>query len=184
MKYFYLIITSCILISCNWQQRRYQKKVQKTIEEWTNKQVSLPHNVSTYIFDKKVNCDSILHNKIKILVYTDSVGCTACKLNLYDWKLKIDSLRNNLKLSFLFFVHAQYSEEFSNKLRGESFNHPIFFDNDNVIEKLNHFPKDYRLQTFLLDSNNRVILIGNPLGNIPMWNLYKQEIDTRTENSK
>ena len=124
---------------------------------------------------------NILDKKVKILVYTDSVGCTACKLNLYDWKLRIDSLHDNPDLSFIFFVHAQHTNQFSNRLRGEAFNYPIFFDEKNIIEKLNHFPKDYRLQTFLLDSNNHVVLIGNPLGNESMWNLYKEEIKKLTK---
>ena len=180
MKSYYIIIC-CILFSCNWNQKKYKKYAQKTIVEWTGKQITLPRDSDTYIFDKKVTCDSILDKKVKILVYTDSVGCTACKLNLYDWKLRIDSLDDNPDLSFIFFVHAQHTNQFSNRLRGEAFNYPIFFDEKNIIEKLNHFPKDYRLQTFLLDSNNHVVLIGNPLGNESMWNLYKEEIKKLTK---
>ena len=44
------------------------------------------------------------------------------------------------------------------------------------MEKLNYFPKLPNCQTFLLDSQNRVILIGNPIDNPLMWELYKNEM--------
>lgn len=30
--------------------------------------------------------------------------------------------------------------------------------------------------TFLLDRQNRVVLVGNPIGNERLWELYKKEI--------
>lgn len=56
------------------------------------------------------------------------------------------------------------------------FEHPIFYDTLNKMEKLNHFPKNNTFRTFLLDKNNHVILVGNPIGNKTLWNLYKQII--------
>ena len=38
------------------------------------------------------------------------------------------------------------------------------------------FSKEPRFQTFLLNQNNEVILIGNPIDNKYLWNLYKQTI--------
>ena len=35
---------------------------------------------------------------------------------------------------------------------------------------------DTRLHSFLLDKDNRVVLTGNPIGNEPLWELYKEQI--------
>jgi len=43
-------------------------------------------------------------------------------------------------------------------------------------------PTDIRFHVFLLDKNNRVTLIGSPLHNESLWNLYKQTIDTLLAN--
>lgn len=46
------------------------------------------------------------------------------------------------------------------------FNYPVFLDTLGEFEKLNpHLPKNKALHTFLLDENNNVILVGDPLLN-------------------
>ena len=57
-----------------------------------------------------------------------------------------------------------------------SFNYPLFYDYKNKVGELNMFSKEPRFQTFLLNQNNEVILIGNPIDNKYLWNLYKQTI--------
>ena len=44
-------------------------------------------------------------------------------------------------------------------------NHPIYIDSTNVFEKKNtHIPlNDSKFQVFLLDKNNNVLFVGNPL---------------------
>ena len=46
------------------------------------------------------------------------------------------------------------------------FDYPILLDTLGEFEKLNpHLPKNGTFHTFLLDENNNVILVGNPLRN-------------------
>ncbi len=40
----------------------------------------------------------------------------------------------------------------------------------------NRIPTDRRFHTFLLDKENRVVLVGSPIGNPKMWELYKSTI--------
>jgi hypothetical protein len=37
------------------------------------------------------------------------------------------------------------------------------------------------LQTFLLDSGNHPLIVGNPIGNTQLWNLYEKEIARLTD---
>ena len=46
----------------------------------------------------------------------------------------------------------------------------------NEINRLNHFPNKIEYQCFLLDSNNKVLMIGNPTLNQKIWELYKEVI--------
>ena len=48
-------------------------------------------------------------------------------------------------------------------LRVERFKHPICIDEGDYLNKLNHFPTDMAFQTFLLNSDNKVLAIGNPI---------------------
>jgi hypothetical protein len=48
--------------------------------------------------------------------------------------------------------------------------------NDELNNKLNHFPNNPTFQCFLLDKNNKVLAIGNPANNTKIWELYKKII--------
>lgn len=56
------------------------------------------------------------------------------------------------------------------------FNYPIFYDKTNDMNKINNFPTSSLLQCFLIDQNNHIILIGNPIRNDNIWDLYKKAI--------
>jgi len=64
-------------------------------------------------------------------------------------------------------------------LNTQQFDYPVFIDLKGEINKLNGFPRQELYQCFLLDDNNKVLSIGNPLYNRGIWDLYKKII---TEN--
>ena len=56
----------------------------------------------------------------------------------------------------------------------------VFYDIDGSFERLNpHLPKNERFHTFLLDEHNKVILVGSPVDNTRLKNLYFSEIKKR-----
>jgi len=61
-------------------------------------------------------------------------------------------------------------------LNREDFTYPVFIDETNSIDSLNHFPQQPEFQCFLLDGDNKVVAIGNPASNSRIWELYKEII--------
>jgi hypothetical protein len=62
-------------------------------------------------------------------------------------------------------------------LKLNEFNYPAFIDEKDEINSLNQFPSGNRqFQCFLLDKENRVEIIGNPILNPQIEKLYKQKI--------
>lgn len=54
---------------------------------------------------------------------------------------------------------------------------PVYIDTLGIFQKNNpHLPKNPRLHTFLLDANNHVILVGNPLYNTKIKEMYDRVI--------
>ena len=80
----------------------------------------------------------------------------------------------NPNVAFLFVVHVKDYTIVDVLKKRNKFTYPIFYDYKNKIGKLNDFPKAPRFQTFLLNKNNKVILLGNPIGSHRMWELYKK----------
>lgn len=57
------------------------------------------------------------------------------------------------------------------------FKYTVFFDTNNSFEQLNpQLPNDELFHTFLINSENKPILIGSPTHNEKLNNLYLQEI--------
>lgn len=69
-------------------------------------------------------------------------------------------------------------------LENSYFNHPVCIDEDDAFNRLNHFPSDMSFQTFLLDKDNKVVVIGNPIHNLKLGELYMQIIQGEEKKQK
>ncbi|MDR2410159.1 MAG: hypothetical protein LBE13_18905, partial [Bacteroidales bacterium] len=77
-------------------------------------------------------------------------------------------MKNKL-LVFLFVIHSPNYADLGYELL--YFDYPIIYDKHNSFDKLNHFPPlPYR--TFLLDKDNKVILVGSPINNPKLLEIY------------
>ena len=56
--------------------------------------------------------------------------------------------------------------------RRDAFIYPVCFDEMDDFNRLNHFPGEMTFQTFLLDKDNKVVAIGNPVHNPKLKELY------------
>ena len=54
-------------------------------------------------------------------------------------------------------------KEIISTLRLEKFNVPVFIDYRRKFDELNRLPENQLFRTFLLDENNKIRLIGNPI---------------------
>ena len=176
-----LIITALIVIcfsSCIKNKRR--DHAVKIVAEWKGKEIKFPKGLSCTSMGRDTTCVDLLSDNYKILLYVDSVGCTSCRLNLYQWKRLInesDSIFTG-KPEFVFFFQPKKRDEKELQIifRNNGFSHPVFIDKENEIMKLNNFPSNREYQCFLLDKENKVILIGNPSIVSGIWILYKRAI--------
>ena len=63
--------------------------------------------------DRDTLCISPNSTPYKILVYTDSIGCTSCKLHLYKWNAIIKEVNDEMAgfVNFQFYFHPKNIEE-------------------------------------------------------------------------
>jgi hypothetical protein len=173
----YAFVFIC-LVSCKSNKKidNNSKEVEILMREWTGKSIQIPDIQPTVIISK----DSVRHavttdNKYKILLYVDSTGCTKCKLQLHIWKRYMEEI--NSKADFMFYFHPKTNkEELYLLFSSEEFIQSVYIDNNDSINKLNRFPDNPMFQCFLLDKDNKVTAIGNPVHNLKIWELYKKII--------
>ena len=88
---------------------------------------------------------------------------------------EVDSLSGG-NVPFVFFFQTKDVRELRYTLRRDSFLHPVCIDTEDSFYKLNRFPGEMMFQAFLVDSENRVKVIGNPIHNLSIKDLYLKEI--------
>ncbi len=167
----YILSLLFLLAAC-----RENKKEQfaRLVQEWQGKEIVFPQDmVFTRFVTDTVDYD-IPQSEHKILIYVDSVGCTSCKLQLHKWKELIeytDSITNG-SIPYLFFFQSKDDKELRYLLKQDNFDRPVCIDYANLLDNSNKFPTDMTFQTFLLDRDNKVIAIGNPVHNLAVKDLY------------
>lgn len=177
MKHLNLILLVLLLISC---QDKKRDKIAHLVSEWQGKEIIFPENIIFTIFGKDTTNYKIPKTLYKVVIYVDSIGCASCKLQLPKWKEMIsytDSLTGK-KLSYLFFLHPKDYKEIRYLLKKDNFDLPVCIDTEDLLNKANKFPDNIMFQTFLLDKNNKVIVIGNPVHNPAIKDLYLNQIGT------
>lgn len=173
------------LFSCG---KSRESMITRMVKDWDGKEILFPVHSSFYVQGRDSIASLYFNKQYRIVTYVDSIGCTSCKLQLFRWKQfmhQIDSL-NNDNTSFLFYFHPKRKKEICYILLRDKFVSSICFDENNEFYRLNKFPNDMAFQTFLLDNNNRVLAIGNPIHNSKVKELYLKIIrgDALSKNKK
>ena len=176
MKFSILILTFLLLFtSCKENDK---ERITRLVNEWQGKEIRFPENPVFTRFVTDTVDFQIPPSEYKILVYVDSIGCTSCKLQLSKWKelmAYLDTVAGR-KVPFLFFFQSKDDKELRYMLRRDQFDTPVCVDHDNRFNDLNRFPSDMTFQTFLLDKNNKVVVLGNPTHNLSIKDLYLKQI--------
>lgn len=149
------------------------------VSQWEGREILFPEN-SVFTIQGRDTVDFQFQDApYKILTYVDSVGCMSCKLQLMNWSKyiqELDSVTGN-SVPVAFFINASDQKELSYITRRDGFKHPVCFDEKDELNSLNQFSADMTFQTFLLNGENRVVGIGNPVHNANVKALYYRIIN-------
>ncbi len=169
----YLIIIILSLTNCHSSKQ----EIQKIVNHWAGKEIVFSDSLAMKLFGKDTCADLLSAHKYKILNYIDTTGCGECQLRFYDWKRlqhQIDSLKADVGIVYVIFAKHYTPIAVSQKIN--KFDLPVFYDSLGIMERKNNFSFSPQYKTFLLDSANRVVGIGNPATNSQIWELYKKKI--------
>jgi hypothetical protein len=176
-----------MLFSCKENKKRTE--AEKIVSEWTGKEIKFPSGAQCCILGNDTAsalCTDLLRKEYKVLLYVDSTGCSGCRLKLFQWKQLIaeaDSLFNG-KLGFVFFFQPKSKKEMSFLFKRDKFDYPVYIDMNNTINRMNEFPQSMNYQCFLIDKDNKVLMIGNPMINPKIWELYKKQVSGSKEEKE
>ena len=167
----FVIFTFSFLFSC---KESASDRIARLVTEWDSREIIYPNKMYFTILGRDTIQKEIMNSKYSIITYVDSVGCTSCKLALSRWLKFIAELDTITESSVPvhFFLNPSNKDEVIKIFEHNQFDYPVCFDEKDSINILNNFPQDIFFQTFLLDKDNRVIAVGNPVLNPKIKDLY------------
>lgn len=173
-----LILFFCVACSDRSQQIAKEMKILQS------KVIRLP--LKGLVMQQSTVLHEIEANKqdLKLVIYTDSVGCTSCAINQINlWNSFIDyaeRFNNQLRFYFIFSPVRKDLNSIKLAIANSLFDYPVVLDTLKEFEKLNpHLPKNRSFHTFLLDENNKVILVGNPMHNKRIEEMFYKIVEEK-----
>lgn len=162
-----ILASALLLCSCA------KHKIKENIEAMQSKAVVL--DTDNMLCLSNGNADTLRGKTMKFVIYNDSSVCKPCLMaHIADW----DDIRHTpacRDVDFYFIFSAQ-NAEIEKYRKGYNTNDvqiPVFLDTTKVFLNSNpHIPAEWIYHTFLLDKNNKVIFVGDPLHNPNMEELF------------
>lgn len=178
-----LLLTG-LIASCSGPKKERQT-IEQEIAKWSGRQLQLPAEPVFLRYALDTVSLAMEEREYKILVYTDSSGCTSCKLQLPKWKEMLaltDSLLPG-KVTYLFFFDNPRVGEIRHLLKQADLSYPVCINRGHDLNRLNNFPPNPQFQTFLLDKQNRVMAVGNPALSPAVRELYIRRMTGKEEKT-
>jgi hypothetical protein len=171
--FIWALLLILLTISCKNKNNQY---VSDWVKEWQNKEIVFSDSLVFAHYAEDTVDYKIPENEYKIIVYVSSSECTSCMLQLSAWKLflhDIDSVTHR-NIPCLFIVNPPRILDLIVLLELAEWEIPVCVDMNNDFAVINKIPVNANFHTFLLNEQNRVVLIGNPMQNIEIAKLYFQ----------
>jgi hypothetical protein len=181
-SFIYCTLLSIILLtSCD------EYKLQKQLERFTAEEIVVSGKMRQTVAGR----DSVMlvsaSEDIRLIVWVDSLTCSMCRVNkMLEYSQIVDfhkEMKGKFVPLFVFSPSQNKIREVLQSLETTQFAYPVFVDERQEFPAANpHIPADNRFHTFLIDKNGKVVLVGDPVNNPQLWELYKTTITTLIGN--
>lgn len=178
IKLFPLLIGLLLIFSfsCKENEKNHVKSV---IEDKISSKINLIDSLKSYSL-KGGFIERNKSKKLRIVSYIDA-NCSSCVFDLDRWG---DYINENAfdDVDYHFYMRSYSIPQLHNFLKEVNFNYPVIVDFKNTYKNTNQLSDAKMFQTFLVDENDTVVLIGNPIYDIEISNLYLKTISNRIKN--
>ena len=174
-----ILLATSIYVCCSCHKSK-NEELRDILKEWSGKAVKLPTNATFVSIMDTINVDFDKY-KFKIITFTDADGCIGCQLKLKEW---IDFNHDIIKMTNgnvlpLKFITPRRRNEALFELKSTGYDYPVCIDIDGEFAKINNFPHENIFKCLLLDEQNQIVLLGDPLSNSKIKDLYIHTICER-----
>ena len=165
-------ISYACIIGCTENKIKYEKEIEDVVKSLIGKNILIPDSLLPELPEsEKLTLNK--RNKPKIISVIAG-NCGNCIKDLKKWEPYLKEMELMGYSNNLIFIVEDIDALFFKKYYGNEVQSGLnlYFDKNQTFSKLNNLPHIKMLKTFMLDSNNEIILIGNPVHDRNLWNLY------------
>lgn len=182
--HYTLFLCICLLtVGCN----RSKSGLKNDLEKFMQSKIAIPELVDEF---KEIRDTALIWRDeplVRMVIFYDSTVCGSCKMSqIWQWQMVTDYAKNTqgrFRPLFIFAPSAGKEQEVRVALRTIPPDYPIFVDSEQEFISANpNIPTNKIMHVFLLDKNNRVVLVGDPLNNNQLWGLYMTTIKELIDN--
>lgn len=162
-----IILPTCLLMLCLLSCNSRKERINKQLNELYSSAINIPYSeLDTLVVDSVFLSSKA---KYQYLAYVDSSQCTPCYAGHHlEWETilaRASKLEPSISLTII--VESDtISEEVRSRFLAADFNRSIFIDRKGMFREKNPtFPESNIMHVMLLDQNNHVVLVGDPVSN-------------------
>ena len=152
---------------------------EKCFNQLIGQKIIFPKELTLNKNNKDTLIPDLFKRRAKLIILYDTVGCTPCRIkHLKDWNYILE-LSQQLNENFypLFIIQPNVEDSLQTRIILSDFNFPVLYDPNKVFTKQNSFLlNECNYNVFLIDSMNKIILIGDPNTNNKLRQLYIETI--------
>lgn len=186
--FLYFIILCCVILSplsCGNSHDKNNSYIE-TIANLTGKRIVFPeslHPIST-LNTHNNTASNIIARNYKIIAYYGKGGCTSCRIKLKKWAQYIESLypdNDTIVTRLIIIIPTEEERKIKYLAKYDNFNYEIMVDTDEKFRNINNISSNPYLNSYLLNNNDEIIAVGNPINNKKIGNLYRKLITKGTD---
>lgn len=168
-----IVVFALVAISCSQSVDEHKD----IVNQMSGMQIVFPTDLTYQVGNTRIDLNPS-EADFKIIVYIDSAGCTTCKMRMTLWNEIISEYKalTSQYIELLMILNTHPTEEYFEVIKDREFNQPVCFDPENSFAAHNSLPDNSKYHSFLLNSNDSIIAIGNPAENPKIRELYKKII--------
>lgn len=176
-----LMLIAILLLSCKEPE---QNRIARLVNEWNGKTIQFPDSIclTSYAGDTVMTKYTRERSSYTILNYVDTIGCVSCRLQLPRWKTMMEELDSlyPTRVTCLMVIYPKGKRKLIKHLKNNQFNYFVYIDERDTLNRMNKFLNEEDFGTFLLDKNDKIVAIGNPVLKPRVRDLYFNIISGET----
>lgn len=168
-----LLFIAILFVYCKESE---QDRIARLVNVWIGKTIQFPSQMclTSFVNDTVITQCTRKQSSYTILSYVDTIGCTSCRLQLPKWKEMVgylDSIYPN-RVNFLMVFYPKERTKLIKYLRNERFDRFVYIDEMDSLNLMNKFLHEEHFCTFLLNKDDKIVVIGNPVLNSKVKEIY------------